>query len=359
MRRHSVSNRAVLAGFSALRSLLAVAISLAIASVIIFLTSEQPLVSIRCFITAPFADVYTVGQILRESVPLMFTGVAVCLMVRCGQFNMFVEGAFYAGGMAGAVLGAALHLGPVVTPLVCILIAGAITGAVGYIPAKLKSALNVNEFVSSLMFNFILYWIGMYLLNGVFADPEYSSLATRLIPDSSKLPYLNWDNEISSNIVLALLAVVLGAVFLFRTRWGYEIRMTGDNPHFASYSGIRVSSVVVYSQVIGAGLAGAGGASFLLGNFYRFNWKALPGYGFDGFIIAIMAGNNPLLVPIAALFVGYLRVGAMEMARLSDVPNEVVYIIQATMMILIGASAFLTRARERQVRAIAVRQEEK
>jgi simple sugar transport system permease protein len=343
--------------FSVLRVVIAVGIAFLIACGIILLTSKQPWVSVQTFVLAPFADAYTMGQILKESVPLMFTGVAVSLMVRCGQFNMFVEGAFFMGALAGAVLGEKLPQLAVVTPLAAILLSGALSGAVGYIPAKLKSALGVSEFVTSLMMNFIVYWVCIYLLNNTFADPDYSSLATRTIPDTGRLPYLNADNEISSSIVLALLAVALGAAFLFRTKWGYEIRMTGDNPQFASASGIHVRRTMTYSQVIGAGIAGAGGAAFLIGNFYRFYWKALPNYGFDGFIVAIMAGNNPLLVPVVALFFGYLRTGAMEMARLTDVPNEVVYIIQAVMMILAGAQFFLQRLRQKQLRRAAIGEE--
>ena len=121
--------------------------------------------------------------------------------------------------------------------------------------------------------------------------------------------------------------------------------MTGDNPNFAQYVGIRTKSAVVYSQVIGAGVAGFGGAAFFLGNYYRFDWEALPQYGFDGFVIAIMANNNPFVVPLASFFLAYLRVGALNMARIGDVPNDVIYIIQAIIIILFGATALLKRVR--------------
>jgi simple sugar transport system permease protein len=231
--------------------------------------------------------------------------------------------------------------------LFAMLTAAVITGTIGYGPAKLKATLGVNEFVTSLMFNFIVFWVCMYLFQYHFADPDYASLATPMLTDGAKLPYLSYDNEISSSVLAALLIAALGAVYLFRTKWGYAIRMTGGNPKFAEYSGIDTKSSLVSSQVIGSAVAGLGGAAFILGNFYRFNWKALPNYGFDGFIVAIIARNNPLLVPVAALFIAYLRTGATEMARLSDVPNEVVYIIQAVIMILVGAQAFLSKMKKK------------
>lgn len=339
------------AGFELLRTLIALCISIAFAALVISLTSKSPGESVRTFFLAPFESGYTIGKIFTEAVPLMFTGAAVCLMIQSGQFNMFVEGAFFAGGLIGAVVGAGLHLPAFILPLAAMLIAAVITGAIGYVPAKLKSNLGINEFVTSLMFNFIVYWVCMYLFTYKFCDPDYSSLATPLLSDTAKLPYLNYDNEVSSNILIALAVVLLSAIFLYRTKWGYAMRMTGGNRNFAEYSGIRTKSVIVYSQVIGSAIAGFGGAAFILGNFYRFNWKALPNYGFDGFVVAIIAKNNPLLVPLAALFMGYLRTGAMEMARLSDVPNEVVYIIQALMMILVGAQGFITIWKKHRVKS--------
>ena len=117
--------------------------------------------------------------------------------------------------------------------------------------------------------------------------------------------------------------------------------MTGNNKQFAAYSGINTKRVVVYSQLIGSGLAGFGGGVYLLGNYYRFSWKTLPNYGFDGFVIAIMARNNPVLVPLASLFIAYLRVGAQQMSLYTSVQHEVIYIIQGIIIILFGAQFLL------------------
>lgn len=349
---HSAAGRNVV--FEILRTVLAALIASLIATVIICFTSSTPAEAIHVFLLSQFESGYTFGRVLTETVPLIFTGIAVTVMVRCGQFNMFVEGAFYAGGLFGAVLAAKLNLPPALLLICALLIPTVIAGGVGYIPAKLKASLGVNEFVSSLMLNFIVYWVCMYLFVYHFADPDYSSLATWMIPDGGKLPFLSFDNEISCSIVISLILAALVWVFLNRTKWGYAIRMTGENAEFAEYCGIKTKSAIVYSQVIGSAIAGFGGAAFILGNFYRFNWSALPNYGFDGFIIAIIARKNPLAVPIVALFLGYLRAGAMEMSRLTDIPNEVVFIIQAIMIILIAAEAFLSGARQRRIKKMAL-----
>lgn len=297
------------------------------------------------FFLGPLEDEYAVAEILREAVPLIFTGIAVSLMVRCGQFNMFVEGAFFGGAFLAGVLAPMLGEHAVITPLLTILAGAAAMGILGYIPAKIKSSLGVNEFVSSLMLNYIVFWVVMYLIHGIAADPDYPN-ATPYLEDTMRLPLLNEDTELSSNLVIALAIAVCSGLFLFKTKWGYALRITGDNPSFADYSGISSDRYVTASQVIGASLAGMGGAAFLLGNYYRFQWSSLPNYGFDGFVIASIAGNNPYAVPAAALFLGYLRVGALQVSRLGDIPNEVIYVIQAIIIILFGAHFFFHARRK-------------
>lgn len=344
--------------YEILRTTAAIVLALLIAFGIIFLTSAEPVRAIRIFLEAPFLSPYNFGQIITQSIPLIFTGAAVCIMVKAGQFNLFVEGAFYIGMLFGAVIAAKFKLPGVLLPLVAMILPTLLAAAIGYLPAKMKSALKINEFVSSLMFNFIVFWVCMYLFTHHFYDPDYSSLATPTIPDNGKLFFLSVDNEISSSFLIALIVAGLAWFFLNRTKWGYAMRMTGDNPEFANFAGINVRSAITWSQVLGAAIAGFGGAAFVLGNYYRFNLKALPNYGFDGFIIAIVARNNPLLVPIAALFMGYLRAGAAQMALYSDVTNDVVYLIQAVMLILIGGQAFLSFLKERAAKKAALEERE-
>lgn len=348
----TINRKALLKGAGRLgvRLLLAVIIAAAVLACACAMMDEEIFPAMETFFLGPVEDAYEIGEILREIVPLIFTGVAVSLMVRCGQFNMFVEGGFFGGAFVAGVLAPMLGEQPFWTPLIAILAATVLMGLIGYIPAKMKSALGVNEFVSSLMLNYIVFWVVMYLIHGAAGDPDYVN-ATRYLEDGMRLPLLHEDMELSSSLILALGTAVLGGIFLFRTKWGYALRMTGENPHFAAYSGIKASRYVTASQVIGAALAGMGGASFLLGNYYRFAWTALPNYGFDGFVIAIIAGNNPYAVPFAALFLAYLRVGALQVSRMGSIPNEVIYVIQAIIIILFGARLLMKHGRARKGKA--------
>jgi len=324
------------------KTLAMLVLSLLFAIIIIAIASKGDNYAIKVFLTSPFADNYSLALILKEAIPLMFTGVAVCIMTRAGQFNMFVEGGFFVGAFVSAVLAPELctETTGLLMPVICILIGTVVATAIGYIPAKLKSSLGVDEFVSSLMLNYIVLWVVLYLVNNKWGDPDNTNV-TKYLEDFARIAYIDEENELSSGIIFAILAAVLGGVFLYKTKWGYEIRMTGGNPSFAKFSGIKTNRVVVYSQLIGSALAGFGGGIYLLGNYYRFSWRSLPNYGFDGFVIAIMARNNPLIVPFASLFLAYLRVGAQEMALQTDVQNEIVYIVQGMIIILFGAKFLL------------------
>ena len=118
---------------------------------------------------------------------------------------------------------------------------------------------------------------------------------------------------------------------------------------FAKYSGIGVGGAIVLSQVIGGAVAGMGGAVEILGMYTRFSLTSLPGYGFDGIIIAILAKNNPLFVPFAALFLAYLRIGADIMSRRTDVAPEVVSIVQSLIILLVGAKLFLEHYKHKKI----------
>ena len=133
--------------------------------------------------------------------------------------------------------------------------------------------------------------------------------------------------------------------------------MVGQNEKFAKYSGIGVSGTILSAQLAGGFLAGMGGASEILGSYTRFQWVALPGFGFDGVIVATLAGNNPLLVPLGALFLGYLRCGADIMSRRSDVATEVLSIVQGTIILLVASKLFLQRIKHKYIVSVAEKRE--
>ena len=135
--------------------------------------------------------------------------------------------------------------------------------------------------------------------------------------------------------------MVLTALFMYRTRWGYGIRMIGINQDFARYSGMNVAAIIILSQVLGGALAGIGGGVEMLGRYSAYSWNALPGYGW--------AGNNPAFVPLAAFFMAYLNKGCLLMSTYCGVPSQLIDILQAVIFVFFAAKQFLAGYRQRLV----------
>lgn len=335
--------------FEVARTALAIGIALAIALVIIFAVSEEPADALGKFLLGPVGTVRHFGNVIELMIPLTFTGIAISLMFAAAQFNLGAEGGFFIGAIAASFVAIKIPLPPVIHPIAAIMFGGLVGSLFCGIPAALKVRWGASELVSSLMFNYIAFFFGLFLINYALRDVNAGAMVSLSFQKTALLPKLVPKTRISYGLFVAVALVVAASLFMHRTRWGYRIRVTGANDSFARYSGIATSAVVVYSQAIGGFIAGMGGSIEVLGMYTRFTWQSLPGYGWDGVIVAILARNNPLFVPVAAFFLAYLRIGADIMARYSDVPNEFVAIIQGTIIILIAASAFLDTYRHKLV----------
>jgi simple sugar transport system permease protein len=335
--------------FELSRTVLAILIALFIALIAIFLVSDNPLSALNTFLFGPLKSLRHFGNVLEMMIPLIFTGLAVSIMFSSAQFNLGAEGAFFLGGIASTYIAVKWTMPLVVHPLIAILAGGLVGALFCGIPALLKVKWNASELVSSLMFNYVALFSGLYIINYYLRDVNAGAMVSYKLAESSKLVKLIPGTRVHFGLIIAVLAIFITYYFMFRTRWGYKIRLTGLNSSFSRYSGIKTASVVIMSQLLGGFVAGVGGSIELLGMYRRFSWQSLPGYGWDGIIVAILARNNPSLIPVGAFFLAYLRIGADLMARTSDVQSEVVYIIQGVMIVLIAAESFLAQYRHKMV----------
>lgn len=320
---------------------LIILIACALISTIVFMVSDDPWTAISSFFLGPFTSFRRVGNIIEAASPLMFTALAVIIIFGSGQFSMIAEGSFFIGISGAMMVAIAGRLPRGVHPMAAILFGGFCGAVVALVPAFLKMKWNVSELVTSIMFNYVVKFFAIYMVSYHFREVSSSSLASLEFQPTSKLPVILAGTRIHAGVVLGIVLCVLTWFFLYRTSLGTKLRITGDNPLFARYSGLKVTGLMVAAQVIAGAIAGIGGGAELLGMHTRFKWTTTPGYGWTGIVVALLARNNPLMVPLAAAFIGYLNVGADIMARSSDVGREVVDIIQGVMMFLIAADALL------------------
>ena len=327
--------------FEMIRTLTAVGISLGIAFVLILFMSEAPIEAITTFIFGPVTKVRYLGNVVEAAIPLMFSGVAVSLLFQTGLFSMGSEGIFYFSGLIAAIVGITFTLPLGIHPLVSILCGALAGGAVMTFIGYMRAKFNISELVMSLMFNSILYGVGLYILNYYFRETETVVLRSVPFHESAALSVIIPGTRIHSGLIIALVVIMAVQFFLYKTKWGYEIRMVGLNPKFAKNAGINVTKVIMMASIISGMIAGMGGSIEILGMYDSFKWAALPGMGFDGALVAMLAKNKPKSVIISALFLAYIRTGADMMARLTDMPAEMVGIMQGLIILLISGKKFL------------------
>ena len=351
--------------FSLVRGTAAILIALAVAALLIFVSSDgagageklaQTADAMRQLLIGPAfkstggISVKNLSDVLAAMIPIVFTGLATCVMFSANQFNLGAEGGIMLGAFVASMVAIYVPLPPVVLPIAAVLAGALSVGAMMLIPAVLKAKLGVSEMVNSLMLNYVVLYLIKYLLNSHLADKSKGQIMSYPFQAHAAIPQLiDNGSKLSWGFVVALIFVVLVYLFMYRTRWGYSIRMIGINQDFAMYSGMKVAAVVILSQVLGGLLAGMGGGIEVLGRYTTFNWNTLPGYGWTGITVAILAGNNPAFVPLAAFFMAYLNKGCNLMSTYCGVPSQLIDILQAVIFVFFAAEQFLSGYRQKLV----------
>lgn len=337
--------------FDAFKTFVAIIIALGLAFVVISLVSETPIEAITTFITGPLQRKSRIGNILEMMIPIMFTGTAICIMYQANQFNMIGEGAFLIAANLTTWFAVTHETWSGLPLQISCLLVGILAGvASAFIPAILKVKFKANEVVSSIMMNYILLNVSNYILYYKMRDTASGLQASYKMPEQVGFDVIWQGTRVHTGIIVALIVVVIMYFFIYRTKWGYAIRMVGANANFAKYSGISIFSVAIATQLIGGGIAGLGGSVEMLGMYDRFYWYGTqPGYGFDGIMVGVLAKNNPLLVPLAAFFLAYMRIGADAMNRTSDVPIEFVSVVQGLIIMFVAAEMFLSKYKHKLI----------
>ena len=337
--------------FNVLKTAAAIFLALGFALLVITFVSEDPVKAITAFIVGPFQKASRMSNIVEVMTPLLFTGTAICIMYQANQFSMIGEGAFLIGANLCTWF-AVTHDKWAGLPLllVCFIVAITAGVAAAIVPAVLKVKFKANEVVSSIMMNYVLLKFSDYFFYYYFRDVPSGQQTSYPIPAQIKMPKLIPGLRLHAGVLIGLAVAVLAYLFVYRTKWGYAVRMVGANQNFAKYSGISVLSVALSTQLIGGGIAGLGGAVEILGRYERFVWFGTqPGFGFDGVLVGVLAKNNPLLVPVAALFLAYMRTGADVMNRVSDVPIEFVDVVQGLIILFVAAEMFMAKYKHKLI----------
>lgn len=337
--------------FDIVRILIAILLAYLIALIILIAVSDDPLSVISMFIAGPFSSKTQIFNIFTLMIPLMFTGVCMCFVYAINKFNLVGEGAVNLGGCLAACVAIALKDTPIPGPLLIILclIVGAGAGMLcSLIPAVADQAFHADVCVISLMLNYILMYLTNYILKYVIKDQGASTTASYKLGKKVKLISIP-GTRVHIGFLIAIVCIVFAAVLFYKTSFGFKMRAVGQNPTFAKYIGIPVTSTIILAQVIGGAFAGMGGSVVVMGSYVRYQWTDLTGYGFDGLMIAVLARKNPALVPLSAFLIAYIRTGANIVATKTSIPPEFVSIVQGIIIVLVAAEMFLSGWKKRMI----------
>ncbi len=337
-------------------SLGSVALALLLTALILLYVGGNPLTSFRAIYLAAFGNLGVFSDTLVKATPLILTGLACLLPFRMRLWNIGAEGQFYLGAW-GATLIVETLFGKDASPWLFIplmALSGFGFGALwGFIPGLLKARLNVNEIITTLMLNYIALFFVAYWVFGPWSERGFQMTPT--FPRAAWLPrladYATVFKPFSGltvhlGFVFAVLACAAVWYLLTHTRFGYEIRLIGDNPNAAQYAGVRIALMTIMVMMLAGGLAGLGGMSEVTGVVHRLQDRISPGYGFTAIIVAWLAKLNPwAVIPVAILF-GGLIIGSREIQ-----PSGIARMLQGILLFTLISSEVLNRYRIKFERA--------
>ena len=291
---------------------------------------------------------YGVGKMLANAAPLIMTGLSVGFAFKTGLFNIGAAGQYTLGAYGALYCAIMLKL----PWFICLLVAAILGGIWGAIPGFFKAYFNINEVITSIMFN----WIGLYLVNELVyqngTGPMYDVRNTRtlnlgksadyaqsIIPDFG-LNKLFQTNGTTIAIFLAAIVAVLIWVVLNKTTFGYELKAVGLNKSAARYAGINEKKNIILSMAIAGALSGFGAGLFYLSNVGQWNplnSTSLPAMGFNGISVALLASSNPIGTIFSAIFISHISVGGTFLST-KYYPTEIADLISGIIIYLCAFS---------------------
>ncbi|MEO9639615.1 MAG: ABC transporter permease [Nitratireductor sp.] len=317
-----------------LRFALPVLFAFFVGAVVLAFIGENPLDTYALMLSEGFGSSRRLAATLSAATPLLFTAVATAICFRSGVFNVGVDGAFVLGGLAAAAAGTLLPVafGWSIAPLAMVA-AMAVAGVWLYVPGLLLARLDVDEVVSTLMLNFIALGLSGFLVNTLLLSETSGNNTTDTIHAVAELSRLMPPSTLHSGFLIGLACVFAYWVWARWTPAGYEAKLVGLNQRFARAVGIAIPASIVLVMAISGIVAGLGGASHALGQVHKFSDGFSAGYGFTGMAVALLARNSAFGIVFGAVLFGALASAGTTIQLFSDVPLDIVNVIEGTVMI--------------------------
>lgn len=326
---------------SATVPLVAVVLGLLMGALIMLIGGYDPILAYQSLLTTLFGGSYDIGEALRTIVPLAMCGLAVGIAFRCGLFNIGVDGQIVMGSLGALIVGTQLQLSPFLHALLAVVFGAVLGGLWGALVGYIKVKRGINEVITCIMFNFIALYISHYAIRMFM--PQEGTQRSAMIHDSASIR-IGWLSELMDGarihwgFLIAIFAVIFYYFYVDKTKWGYELRAVGYNPHASQYAGMKVHGVVVRTMFISGMFGGLVGTFEVLGVFkYIAIHSVTSGLGFDGIAVSLLGGNTAIGILFSSILIGGLSYGSQGMSFAADVPGEIIRMVIAIIIFFVAA----------------------
>jgi simple sugar transport system permease protein len=320
--------------------------ALLVAALVIHLLGESPLESLQILINSAIVNPEGLAYTLFYASTFIFTGLAVSIAMQAGLFNIGAEGQMYVGGLGITLAMLAFDASMPAWLLIPIgMIGAALFGALwAFLPGYLQAKRGSHVVVTTIMFNFIAASLMNFLIVKYMIPEGEQNPASRVFSNAAAMPPLNaWfpvlgDTPLNISFLIAIVALVIYGVAVWRSSWGYKLRATGLNQHAAHYAGVKISRTIIVTMLVSGALAGLAAVNSVLGSTHYLSLNFPAGAGFVGIAIALMGRQHPVGIFLSSVLFGALIQGGFDLSlEKPNIPQETFIFIQGLIILFCGA----------------------
>lgn len=281
---------------------------------------------------------------LNALTPMLFAALAVLIALKAGLFNIGVSGQMLAAGFTATILIGYSDLPAVIAKPLVILIGFVIGALAGALVGYLKHRFNINEVVSTIMFNYIFQNVVSFLINTFYVDPV--SRQSKNVGQAGRLTLVDvvigdYKMDIPLGILVAVIGIAVTAFVMNKTTLGFEIKAVGSSIRAAEYAGIQVGRTRVLAMMLSGGFAGLAGVTYYLGYFASIQPKVLVSTGYDAIAVALLGNSSPVGIIFSSFLITVISKGSTYMSSTSGVQAEIASAITGIILLFSACGAYV------------------
>jgi len=336
--------------------------SLLLGAIVLLLCKVNPFITYANMVKGALGTKINLYNTIIKTVPLLLCGLGIGVAFRLKFWNIGGEGQFVAGviGTTWVILSKTWVLTaqtstmnitgfmmfwswlPYGLVMPVALLVGMLSGGLwGAIPGALKAKWSVDETLSTLMMNYIIIYFADFLFYSKWKAPE-AKMGTPLFPKDLWLASWGLGGKLHIGIIIALVLVVILWFVLYKTKWGFELNMIGNNRFAARCQGVSIKKNMIFAMLVSGAICGLAGSIEVTGVMHRLTTGVASGYGFTGIIVAWMSGLNPFVSIIFAFILAILKTGSVSLQLLMKLDSSMGDVLQGLILLPLLAGSIFT-----------------